>query len=142
MLQEEHAPSRLEDANPLRHRFSVVGDGAEGKAEHHGVEPLIGELEHLSIALSQIHIPAEFRRALPRLCQHGRAQVDSRHAGVRSVEGQVQPRADSDLEHVSAGPGADPPAPLWDRQNPLPEPQAPVVLGSKALVVDAHALGR
>jgi len=71
VLQQQHAPSRLEDPDPLGNGPTVVGDRAEAETEQDGIEPVTGELEGLGVGLSQAHVPAQLVGAPSSLGQHG-----------------------------------------------------------------------
>src|SRR6266540_2391749 len=70
-LQQQHAPSRLEDPDPLGNGPTVVGDRAEAETEQDGIAPVTGELEGLGVGLSQVHVPAQLVGAPSSLGQHG-----------------------------------------------------------------------
>ncbi len=101
------------------------------------VETFVLEIERLGVSDAEVRVASKRRRLLAGDLKHAWTQFDSGQPEVRRVVAQVASGANRDLEHVTLGLGADPLAPV-SKEDPLEDPDLPVVLAREIVVMASH----
>ncbi len=103
MLQEDEPAARPQHPEDLAQRPSGVGDAAHRPGAHHAIERLVGERQLLATERTLIHGHAALGDAPACEPVHAGVGIDGRDpADVLRVVGQVQARAEADLQHLAA----------------------------------------
>src|SRR5213593_536783 len=105
MLDEQHPAGRCKYAPHLAQRAERIGNTAQHPRDDDGVDRAIVERQLLRGALQQLDRKREAVRLRARHCGELRQRLDGDERGhVAGVVGQIQARADADLEDPSARP--------------------------------------
>ena len=109
VLKEVQGPPRPEDPPQLAQGGGHVGDGAQRPRGQGAVEAVVGKWQRLPVQTRPTHL--DFRRTEP-LAGQSPARVGRLDRGdpgdQRGIEGNVEPRAEADLDDLAGQTLTDP----------------------------------
>ena len=133
-------PAGTEDSPRLGDCAAGIRDGAEAERANNRVEALVGEVQRLRVAESEIRVTSEVTRAVSADREHLLAEFDSRERHLSRVVGKIACGADRELEHPSLRLAADPFAAALEEQA-FEEGDLLVVVRCPAVLQSTHSRG-
>ena len=136
VLHEVEGPTGLEDPPDLPQGGGDVGNGAQRPGGQGGVAAVVGEGQRLAVQARPPDGHRRRRQALAGQLPTGVGRFDGGHAADRlRVEGDVEPRAETDLDHLPVEAFADPAAQGLERLHAAGDVDD---AGQHVFVVDPH----
>ncbi len=103
MVQDHDDAARLDHPAHLAQHRNRVRHRADGVGRHRRVELAVAEVHHGGVhGLERDIVQPEFHHLVLRFLEHLLGKIDAGDAAVGGVQGQVQARADADLEDLLA----------------------------------------